>query len=128
MWEDSGRMEEEYKVGNCKPPKHSQFKKGHSGGGKPKGSLNWKTRIKKIMDLEAPDQIQAIAKELGIDDKALNRDAIIIGLWKRAVKGDANAAKVLMEREDGRPVQPISGDPDNPVIIMTDVFDSKEKE
>lgn len=44
----------DYEVGYKKPPKHSQFQKGHSGNGagRPKGALGVSTLVRQIADQE----------------------------------------------------------------------------
>lgn len=68
-----------YEVGNCKPPKHSQFQKGKSGNakGRPKGSKNLKTLIReeflkpvtvveKGKSIKIP-RIRAIVRKITVD-------------------------------------------------------------
>ena len=80
-------------------------------GGRPKGSRSWKTILREIGDQMAPDEVQAILKAGG--KKATYREAAAIIAYRRAMLMDAvgNAAfDKIADREDGKPVQPITGE------------------
>lgn len=85
----------DYKVGYCKPPKHSQFKKGQSGNpkGRPKGQRNMATEI--------ADELN---EKVRVDDngkvkKLRKRRVIIKTLANKAMKGDVRAALALAKLE-----------------------------
>jgi hypothetical protein len=82
----------EYKVGNKKPPKHSQFPPGKSGNpkGRPKGACNFKTLI--AAELNSPIKIHEGGK-----CKTVTKQKAMAKLWvSNAVKGDAKAFDRLM--------------------------------
>jgi hypothetical protein len=82
----------EYKVGDKKPPKHSQFKPGKSGNpkGRPKGARNFKTLI--AAELNSPIKIHEGGK-----CKTVTKLEAMAKLWvTNAAKGDAKALDRLM--------------------------------
>lgn len=82
------------RLDNLKP-----FKKGESGNpnGRPKGSLNYATKMRKAIELIAesqhstPEEIEELIYRTGI---------------KEALKGDYQFYRDYMDRNHGRPVQP----------------------
>ena len=79
-----------YEVGNCKPPKHSQFKKGQSGN--PKG----RKRKASIIDMTAREMVSKIVSEL-IPVRIGNRQvtlpkkyAVIVGIVHDSLSGTPN--------------------------------------
>lgn len=89
----------EYKVGYCRPPKEYQFPKGvKSGGTKPKGARSWNTVFE--------EAIRKIAKEkkLKIDDPEVE---MVVTAVTRALKGNYNYFKDIMDRRYGKPKEPI---------------------
>jgi hypothetical protein len=102
-----------------------QFKKGQSGNpaGMKKGSKNWKTCIREVMDaLPSKALSESDLLELGISPKGkmTTRHMVVISQAKAALDGDTRAAQFLADREDGKPQQAIelSGDQDKPVLII----------
>ena len=52
-------------VGYCKPPTHTQFKKGNTcGKGRPKGAKNLKTIVNEAMNQKVPVKIGGKTKKL----------------------------------------------------------------
>lgn len=90
---------------NLKP-----FKKGvdkrRNLGGRPKGALSVKTRLRNLLEAyEAGEEVD-------------NLDAMLISLIKRVKeKGDAHAFDKLIDRLEGKPKQTIEGDVDNHIIV-----------
>lgn len=82
----------EEKVGYAQPPKSSQFQKGASGNpkGRPKGSKNLKTILKK--ELEEKMTIQ----EKGKTKNVTKQEAIVKTLVNNTLKGDKNAMQALL--------------------------------
>lgn len=79
------------RIGNCKPPEHSKFKKGQSGN--PKG------RPKKIPEIE-----EMLADVLGkVTNGRTAAKGILTALLKKASKGDIRAAELLLDRAYGKP-------------------------
>jgi len=84
--------EEDYEVGYGKPPKHGQFKPGHSGnpGGRPKGRKS----VHKV--------VQAVCEEVvtvndnGNPKKMSKLEVATASLFAKASKGDVNAIKLLL--------------------------------
>ena len=78
-------------VGYCKPPLHTRFAKGVSGNpkGRPKGSSNILTSVKKALD----DTI--VVQENGRQRRISKLDAAVIQMVNKAVKGDLRAFQLL---------------------------------
>jgi len=83
----------DYEVGYGKPPRDTQFKKGHSGNprGRPSGSKNLATLV-----TEALNEPVIIA-ENGERRKISKREAIIKQLVNRSAKADWRAIKILLD-------------------------------
>ena len=97
--------------------KGHEFKKGESGNpnGRPKGSLNRSTIVKKWLEVleSAKNPIT------GDEEKMSQEDIITLALIKKARKGDTQAYKALMDSGYGAPKQE--------TIIDAIVTDDKER-
>jgi len=85
-------MAKDYEVGFKKPPKHSQFKPGHSGNpkGKPKRARALKTELAEELQERIP------LMEGGKRKKVSKQRAMIKALTAKAVQGDTKAANVII--------------------------------
>ena len=83
-----------YKVGYGRPPKKSRFKKGVSGNpkGRPKGQPNIKTLMKRTLN----ETIEV--KENGRSRKMQRREAMMMAMVNKAIKGDVRAAFQIIDR------------------------------
>jgi hypothetical protein len=70
------------------PNKETQFKKGNSGGGKPKGTKNRSTLLKKWLEVGA---------KVGTVE-----DEVILALIKKAKSGDIQAIKEIQDTLHGK--------------------------
>jgi len=80
-----------YKVGYCRPPKHTQFKKGVSGNpsGRPMGSVNMATVLQKELS-------QMVVVGQGNQKKRITKmQAAVKQLVDKALQGDMHAFRVL---------------------------------
>lgn len=86
-------MERKFDVGYRKPPKHSRFRKGKSGNpkGRPKGSRNFSTDVKKT--LEEPIRVTSHGKARTVS----TQHAALMRLKEKALGGDARALDRLIE-------------------------------
>lgn len=85
-------MHKKYEVGYGKPPKEYQFKKGQSGNkkGRPKNSKNTYVLLDEILSQTIP--ITENGKLMHIS----KRNAVLIQLVNKAVKGDLKATNALL--------------------------------
>ncbi|MGL4562710.1 MAG: DUF5681 domain-containing protein [Brevinema sp.] len=92
MPKTTDRVQDAEKIGYKQPPKETQFRKGASGNpkGRPKGSKNLKTILKK--ELEEKMTIQ----EKGKTKKVTKQEAIVKTLVNNTLKGDKNAMQALL--------------------------------
>ncbi len=97
----------------------TQFKPGQSGNpnGRPRGSLNLRTLIKKVLDDEITDDQ---------GNKTTRGLLIVKAMVEKAEKGDVAAFKALAERMEGSPNQKI--EVERPVTIMPSVILASGKE
>ena len=79
------------------------FKKGKSGNpkGRPKGRLDSATIIRKW--LETP--VALVNPETGEKERGTLFDEVIMGIIKKAKKGDSRAFDALLDRAEGRVTQ-----------------------
>ena len=88
-----GNEDENYDTGYCKPPKHTQFKKGQSGNpkGRPKGSRNFSTDLKDT--LKQPVRLTSDGKKKTVSTQ-------LAALWRlreQALSGNARALDRYIE-------------------------------
>lgn len=86
-------MSDDYEVGYRKPPKKNQFKKGQSGN--PKGRPKKSRSRASLMEEELNRQITV--KEGNKTITMTKSEAVVKQLVNKAIKGDARAAKVVLE-------------------------------
>ena len=102
--------ETDNEVGYGKPPKHSQFKKGHSGNprGRPRGAKNLATLVGQALDQKVS------VSEQGRHRKVTKREAIITQLVNKSAQADLKATTILLglmqdiERRAGAITEPTS--------------------
>ena len=84
--------------GFWEPPRRGRFKKGVSGNpsGRPKGSRNLKTDLGKML------KKRITVREDGEVRKITQQEAILLGLFNQALKGDAKARNSLQAYMLGR--------------------------
>ena len=79
------------------------------GAGRPKGSLNSKTLIRKLLETATP----AVNPLTGETEMVTVWDQILFAQAKKAIKdGDTTAASFLHDRLEGKPVQYVGADPE----------------
>lgn len=90
-------MPNEQKCGFCVPPKEHQYQKGQSGNprGRPRGARNRNTIVREQMNrkitLTSPD---------GNSRRISTKEGIIAKQTNKALQGDLNSAKWIMELSD----------------------------
>ena len=92
----SGGSCPDYEVGDRRPPKHSQFKRGESGNpkGRPKGSVNLRTRVTQQLR-----QMVTVTRN-GRPVKMRKADLIALQIVDTAAKGDLKAAVLAVRLDD----------------------------
>ena len=82
-----------HEVGYCRPPKHTQFKKGQSGnpGGRPKGTLNVAT----VLENTLRQMVEVVDEKTNEKRTITKLEAAIQRLVDNAVEGDNYAFRVL---------------------------------
>jgi hypothetical protein len=86
----------DYEVGDRRPPKHSQFKPGHSGNlrGRPKGSVNLRTRVTQQLS-----QTVTVTRN-GRPVKMRKADLIALQIVDSAAKGNLKAVQLAVRLDD----------------------------
>lgn len=95
---------------------HPPFEPGHAplpGGGRPKGVRNWATVLREEME-----------------DGKITQSALAKVLLRHAKRGNLKALEMIIERQDGKPLQPIrmSGEIKTPGEMSESEIDLKLKE
>ena len=104
MWPVSGHRSstQAYQVGYARPPQDSRFRKGKSGNpkGRPKGAKGVRTIVNAALD-----ETIRVAENGRLRDMR-KRQAILLAMIAKAIKGDVRAATLvvrLMEAHDPVP-------------------------
>jgi hypothetical protein len=81
-----------YDVGYRKPPKHTQFQPGQSGNprGRPKGSKNFSSRVKSILDRKVT------VVENGRTRRITMTEAVLMKLVSKAMASDMSAMRLTL--------------------------------
>lgn len=130
---------------NIRPEDGKQFTSDNqpANRGRKKGSRAWKDVLSDMMPEEGYlsfQDIQVLDPETEKPTgeiipkgrvKMATQEMIVVAAVKQAMKGKTDAIRMIWERMDGRPTQPLSSDPDNPlnpVILINDITGNKAKQ
>lgn len=85
--------------------------------GKPKGTKNWSTIIKKAMNTKVNIKEHPLTKKPGV--KMTVREMITFAMIKEAAAGNVSAFEKLADREQGKVMQKVeaSGSEGGPIIL-----------
>lgn len=119
----TGKEEERpYEVGYGKPPRATQFKPGQSGNprGRPKGARG----IAKVLE-------EALAQEVSVTEgdrttRISKREALILSLVTKAIKGDMRAAAQTLKLIEAYEAKPDPRQDKGVTIHVIDTFDDPE--
>jgi len=94
---DTNKAQADYEVGYQKPPKTTQFAKGHSGNpnGRPKGTKNWATVLNAALEETVTVNINGASKQVS------KLEASTIQLANKATKGDLASIRMLYQLMPG---------------------------
>lgn len=107
-----------------KNPKYTPFVKGNTyGKGRPKGSIDFKKRMQKFLDLEVKIKLP----DGRIEDKTV-LDQIIMSLLAKAAKGNLIAIREVLDRVYGKADQKIEVENTNGFGDTTAGFDQRLSE
>ena len=114
--------EKDYGVGYGKPPKATQFRPGQSGNprGRPKGARG----VAKV--LEAALSQEVTVTEGGRTTRITKREALIMSLVTKAIKGDMRAAAQTLKLIEAYEEQPAIGGEKGVTVHVIDTFDNPE--
>ncbi len=106
------------------PNKSTQFRKGQSGNpnGRPKGSKNRSTIARQWLDMEVKHENTIT----GITETLSNEEIITLALIAKAMKGDVQAYKQLMDSAYGSPTQTIDQIPSITDFDIRDIYKRRE--
>lgn len=123
------------KVGKGHPPKHTQFSSTNqpANRGRKPGSRAWRDVLSEMMPepgyllFRNVEVVNEQGKPTGqvierVRVKVATQQTVAIAMLKKAAKGDVAAAKLIMERMEGRPTQPIDGN------VTVNYFDGMSNE
>jgi hypothetical protein len=99
--------------------------------GAPKRGQSWQESIKRLTDMTREELIEYVGKttKIGKMLKELSpnvpvKDALIlISIIQYGRDPNPRLLATLMDREEGKPTQPIGGDPDKPLKIIVEYAD-----
>jgi len=98
-------------------PVTGKFAKGNPGGGRPSGSLDFRTKWYNLID--------KLAKQNNVDPLEVEQQLLLVG-YRKAKEGDYSFYRDIMDRVYGKPVQhsEISGKDGQPIVfIPTEMID-----
>jgi hypothetical protein len=89
----SDTKDSDYEVGFGKPPKHTQFQKGHSGN--PKGRARGSRNASTLLDEALSERI--IVAENGRRRKVTKFEVVLTQLVNKAAQGEHRSTRLLLE-------------------------------
>lgn len=89
----SSQVKGDYEVGYQKPPKATQFAKGHSGNpnGRPKGSKNWASTLSSALEQPVTVIVNGSSKQM------TKLEAATTQLANKASQGDLHSIRLLLQ-------------------------------
>jgi len=119
---DKDQDEPSYEVGYGKPPKATRFKPGQSGNprGRPKGARG----VAKVLEEALSEEILVTVG--GQQLQKTKREALILSLVTKAIKGDMRAAAQTLRLIEAYEEQPKSQGEKGVTIHVIDTFDDPE--
>jgi hypothetical protein len=122
-----------------KMPKGKPFVKGDpriNRAGAPKRGQTWQETVKRITDMTREELIEYVGagtkmgkllKELP-PDVPLKDALVIVSIIQYGRDPNPRLLATLMDREEGKPVQPIGGDPNAPLRVVVEYADANSQD